>query len=186
MNVASLSPSHVRLPSKSRREGGHPDRQVRAITSREQMQQIAMLFDHLVAGSSVAGTFRPSVFTVLRLMTNSTLVGMLHRQVGGCSSPLRIRSTYEARLPVQQGCRRRVTSRHRRRQRRAMCQLRVCGSTTPTRRSARGKSLWRDPVARSSRRPARSPPRHRRLRSPAESRTGSATTSRRTFAPRMR
>src|SRR6266498_789881 len=45
--------------------------------------------------SSVAGTSRPSAFAVLRLITNSYLVGACTGRSAGFS-PLRMRSTYSA------------------------------------------------------------------------------------------
>jgi hypothetical protein len=49
-------------------------RPVSAISGCEQSQQRKALFDHLV---SFAGTSKPSVLAVLRLMISSTLVGCM-------------------------------------------------------------------------------------------------------------
>src|SRR5512132_2270708 len=58
-------------------------------------KQITYSITSLALASSVVGTVRPSAFAVLRLITNSYLVGACTGRSAGFS-PLRMRSTYPA------------------------------------------------------------------------------------------
>ena len=86
------------LPDRRRREAHehadapHPLALLRARRQRPRRRRAAEQRDELAPfhsitssarASSVGGTSRPSALAVLRLMTSSNLVGLLHRQVGG-------------------------------------------------------------------------------------------------------
>jgi hypothetical protein len=90
-------PLHDRFSPKNRHSSARIERPFRAKSCREQVQQMTRrLCAYSIASSarasSVGGISMPSAFAVLRLITNSYLVGACTGRSAGFS-PLRMRST---------------------------------------------------------------------------------------------